>query len=639
MSDAALPSPDPADPQGFLARLLAARPRELYIVGLPDPLPKGAGRNPPKRHVLADQIQVLESVAGGEVGLHLLDGTRIKIEARLSHLVQKLTKAGYRIHKPHNDYAVRIDRLQAVATVAPPEDPPEPPLEPPEPVPPPATPLAIVRDGISSYSMLVASEARGRSLDASPVKLLGKKHSGPRYQLLSPGLDTPCPIAPGKAEEVLIDLLAQVTAPAIPRLDRPVPESAHATVLRQQRILTVGGPDFWALILKKPPAPGDAAAKAAREAEKKAFRLRWAIQRISKEEALRLFPLSTDPDAVNKPVATRNIIWQVHQWLQGGLIQSITDEEDDDQDGDWWDDDTPNLRALWYRFGKIALKRWADVDEVKDDERFNQTLTRMARRLELVRYSDFGFVDRMAKARALGTTRPHLILVTEKADMEGFTKKLAEKVGASHLILQGEPPHITMDYLTRELCERLTADGSLADRTVHAFGLCDFNAAGANILESVIEDIAYYGKPYGLRKVESHNLVDLARLPDEVVFAKRASQAHYVEQWVHVGGKKVKARKFSDGSPSFLTRVEQWFKGQVNDPRFHQLVELEGGLKEETYFGLEVNTLPRRPLVERFVEVLKAIREPVPPEFQVLASRRSTRAEVAQAFRLILGRG
>jgi hypothetical protein len=439
-----------------------------------------------------------------------------------------------------------------------------------------------------------------------------------------------CPIGPGRTEQRVTEEMAPATYPTLTRLDHPEPDSRYASRVRTEGLVTVGGHDFWRLAMKKEKT----------QEEKDAWIERYKIANLSVEEAAKLFRYkgepSEDPEKllkwIDRTAAMKNIVWQVHQWKQWGIIDAIKrledDDGDDDQDDgnddddDWWDpgdgpedpqERKPNIRTLWYRYGKDALTRWGIQHQEKDSEDFNALVPHLARKKELVLYREFDFKDGLRKRRAIGEKRPHILVVTEKDGMEGITLIFARRVGGSHLILSGEPPKITMEYFTEDLVHELLKHGDLADQEVHVFGLVDFNAAGYHILESVRKDIAHYVERLTgekLKKVHAHNLVSPEDMSDDLILSERTIQVQYRERWVYIGGKRVKAKDFSGGagSVSRLTVVRNWYEDFINDNRFHETEKLESRLIRETYYGLEIDDHPPSRLKRRFRDIITRLK-------------------------------
>lgn len=609
------------DPGRLLALVRDAAPAPLFFAGTPDPLPKGYKKRE-RLHVPASDVEVLQSLGEDQLRLHLGDGSRLLVRGiSLGQAVKRLNAAGYRFEKPHSRYAAPLDRVAGIAI-----DREELPAPSPTRTSPPELDLSRLQvaiepteGGASSvhlYDPLLVEHPGIGDLQATIFEAR-------RYELLFPGPDNRCPIGPGDTETRVVETLATRTAPVLQRLDRPMPESRYAAGVRKEGLVTVGGPAFWSLVMD--PGTTDEA--------RAAWVDRWTIHNLPLEEALELFRYAGEPRGATEPKhwidkerAIQNIIWQVHQWKVWGLIDSIKQDVEGPGDApweppgggdgdDWWDDPgqpddpdrrKPNIRTLWYRYVKGALKSWG-IHTAGDDESFGDQIKRMARDLELFRYRDFDFKDVLRRRRKLGERRPHLLVVAEKAGMEALAVKFAERVSGSYLILSGEPPKITMEYLTEELIARMVAGGELSDQEVHVFGLVDFNAAGANILRSVREDLEHYAARLSgskLRAVHAHNLVHVEDMSDELIEDHRTAQVHYVDEHAYSGGKKIVVRRFHAGNPSRLTVVKQWFEEHVRDERFREVIQHVGKLEEAIYYGLEVDDHPEPLLMQRFKDIV-----------------------------------
>jgi len=608
------------DPAAFLASIRHATPHPLWLGGVPAPLPKGAKRRE-KVHVSASRVHALQSAGSGEVVAWIDDGTRLVLEkTSLARALDRMEAAGYRYLKSHARYAVRVDRLAGVCIA---RDPIEVPAKSSREVAPQALDLSRLaiaieprEDGTEMVSFYDPKDPT--TLISGPIEPFKAR----RYQLRIQGhTEDACPIGPGDTQERVITALAPFTAPPLEKLERPVPESRYPQTVREEGLVTIGGHAFWSLAMN-PEATAE---------EKAAWIQRWTIHNLPLEEALEVFRYAGRPsdaqrprDWINKERAIKNVIWQVYQWLTWGIIDSIKRGDADgdgelpgDDEDDWWDDPNvpqdpdakkPNIRTLWYRYGKGALKNWG-IYKPGDDGTFQTEIKTLAREKGLFRYRDFGFKDVLRKRRAIGEERPQLLVFTEKQGMEELTQLFAHRVKGSHLILSGEPPKITMEYLTTALVEALLPRGPLAEQEVHVFGLVDYNAAGSNILESVHDDLVHYGRledpeGKGFKAVHAHNLLYADDMTDEEILSHRTAQVHFREEWRYVGGKRTKVRHFEAGNPSRFTFVEKWFNEKVKDPRFHEKTVYAGGLIEEVYFGLEVDDHPEDFLKERFKTIV-----------------------------------
>lgn len=618
-----------ADPRAFLERLRQATPAPLMIAGYPEP-PLAGERAKVRRHVLAIEVDSIDSLGGSDLRLHLRDGTRLRTEgATLAALLGYLERAGYRFLKPHNHHALRIERAGGVGIDR-------------DPIPLPAPQRARrsmakednqIHPDLARLQVEIVGDEDGstaiRFVEPLPTRSSIELQKATRYHLRLASSEATCPIGPGETQKRVIGRLAPFTCPSLTRLDRPEPDSRYAETVRNEGLVTVGGADFWALAMKKEKT----------QAERDAWIEQHKISNLTVAEAAALFSYKGTPagasetkDWIERTKAMKNIVWQVHQWMQWGIIDAIkrleeetTDPDPDpgDDDDDWdWDepgdpDDPeekkPNIRTLWYRYGKDALVNWGIHRDKKDEENFQRFIPYLARNQALFLYREFGFKDRMRKRRAIGTRRPHILVATEKDGMEGTATQFARQVGGSHLVLSGQPPKITMEYLTSDLLHELLKRGPLEAQEVHVFGLVDFNAAGYDILESIRSDIEHYVHRISgtrLKAVHSHNLVHIADMTDELIFTERKLQVQYQEKWVYVGGTRVKGKDFSDGAGNFsrLTTVKDWFDAHINDPRFHEVEKVGPGLVKETYYGLEIDDHPPGRLRRRFQDIVTKLK-------------------------------
>lgn len=161
----------------------------------------------------------------------------------------------------------------------------------------------------------------------------------------------------------------------------------------------------------------------------------------------------------------KNIIWQVYERINAGLHPPITG----------------NLRSFWYLWVKPVLSHIPVGFDPKTDpyDVMLRMFTRLILDLKLFRYSDFDFTDENWENRRIGTSRPGVLVFSEKRGWIRFLRDLHEELGVSILALGGSPSALTSEYTVRDITSALK-DGS----PIRLIGIVDYDPAGDIIAHS-----------------------------------------------------------------------------------------------------------------------------------------------------------
>lgn len=185
------------------------------------------------------------------------------------------------------------------------------------------------------------------------------------------------------------------------------------------------------------------------------------IRSMSRTELLKHFGTQrTKRVLVTKLI--KNLIWQAYELISTNKQPTIEG----------------NLRTFWYGWVKPVLARVPGALEAKKDpyDVMTQTFTEMVFDLELFHYADFDFTDENWENRRIGTTRPAVLVFSEKRGWIRFLRELHEEIGVSVLALGGAPSALTSEYTARHIKEALPET-----KEVKLIGIVDYDPSGAII--------------------------------------------------------------------------------------------------------------------------------------------------------------
>ncbi len=186
------------------------------------------------------------------------------------------------------------------------------------------------------------------------------------------------------------------------------------------------------------------------------------IRSMSRSELLKNFGTQrTKRVLVTKLI--KNLIWQAYELISTNKQPAIEG----------------NLRTFWYAWIKPVLARLPGALEAKKDpyDVMTQTFSEMVLDLKLFHYADFDFTDENWENRRIGTTRPAVLVFSEKRGWIRFLRELHEEIGVSVLALGGAPSALTSEYTANHINKALPEE----QRAVRLIGIVDYDPSGAII--------------------------------------------------------------------------------------------------------------------------------------------------------------
>lgn len=140
------------------------------------------------------------------------------------------------------------------------------------------------------------------------------------------------------------------------------------------------------------------------------------------------------------------------QLIANALWQTVLEREagvDEEYNEDY--------RGYWYEL-KLALFRADFLQRTKlDNDRmwwlYQEVVGALIGSDQLFNFQELGFSDPRPDLRRIGSRRPELLLVAEKASLKGYVNKAQAEFGCSTLILGGLPSLLSSEYCARALQE------------------------------------------------------------------------------------------------------------------------------------------------------------------------------------------
>jgi hypothetical protein len=268
---------------------------------------------------------------------------------------------------------------------------------------------------------------------------------------------------------------------------------------------------------------------------------------------------------INTKRVIKNILYQTWRWIQKGI--------EDKSDG--------NIRSMWYKI-KAVLAKHSNILGSGDVDTFYNTLQEMVEDRELFRYKDFGFMDMNEHYRVIGTTRPEIILASEKLGHYLFIRKLADAYGISFICLKGEPAIISMEYFSDDLLEKC------GGKPLQVFCISDVDPAGYSIERNLIRGLE---KVHKIDKVVK--LVDVSAFSTEEIGIVRFPVVSYEKKGELV--KPVPPARMGQ-----VTKGRTWYEEEINDERLLEVKDKGGGWKVVTIYGIESDAADRDIIEARF---------------------------------------
>ncbi len=146
-----------------------------------------------------------------------------------------------------------------------------------------------------------------------------------------------------------------------------------------------------------------------------------------------------------------------------------------------------NIRSFWYSYIKIPLSRLNIQKESHYDILVDQFVY-LVRDKNLMRYSDFGFLDHNRFSKKIGNNH-QIILFAEKRGHIDFLFEMHEKYGITVISLGGQPSLLSTEYFVDDM----KAKKINVRQTFHLFSLVDFDPSGWIIRNAFIKNLQFYG--------------------------------------------------------------------------------------------------------------------------------------------------
>ncbi len=334
-----------------------------------------------------------------------------------------------------------------------------------------------------------------------------------------------------------------------------IPDNPIDKKFRELEILKFGWRDLDRLNTSDPEAVED-------------FRKKWDIKRFDRPKALKYFRQVGELE-LDKRKFIKNIIYQLYQFIKKGIEPVI--------DG--------NIRTLWYRI-KAVLAYHSNALEPGDVDIFYRVLTEMVEDYMVFKYKDFGFMDVNKPYRGIGSTRPEIILASEKVGHFYLIKTLAETVGASFMCMKGEPAHISLEYFSDDLMD------IAGDQEKSVYIISDIDPAGHSIESNFIEGLEKHGHVLKTKVA----LVDLDIYEEDQVGYDRVPVVKY----------EIKDNEIIPTPPATkgqITKATDWFDNVIQDDRLKSVIDYPDKIAV-TIWGMESDAAEREKIRKRFLDAV-----------------------------------
>jgi hypothetical protein len=104
----------------------------------------------------------------------------------------------------------------------------------------------------------------------------------------------------------------------------------------------------------------------------------------------------------------------------------------------------------------------------------------------LFTYKELGFIDLHPECTRVGTTRPDVVLITEKKSLAGYANRLADEFGVSLLVVEGSAQYISAEHF-RDAYVQVT------DAEITPIAYVDYDTAGWITGAAVGDMLEFYG--------------------------------------------------------------------------------------------------------------------------------------------------
>ncbi|MCK5685886.1 LytTR family transcriptional regulator, partial [bacterium] len=295
---------------------------------------------------------------------------------------------------------------------------------------------------------------------------------------------------------------------------------------------------------------------------------KWDIKRFDRPKALIYFRQVGELE-LDKRKFIKNIIYQLYQFIKKGIEPVI--------DG--------NIRTLWYRI-KAVLAYHSNSLTPGDVDTFYNVLTEMVESYMVFKYKDFGFMDVNEPYRGIGSTRPEIILASEKIGHFHMIMTLAEKVGASFMCMKGEPAHISLEYFSDDLMD------AIGNQEKSVYVISDIDPAGHSIENNFIEGLEKHGHVFKTKV----SLIDLDIYDEGQIGYDRIPVVRYEI-------KDDEIIPIPPASMGTITRATNWFDNVIQDDRLKS-ISTDYGKKIVTIWGMESDAAEREYIRKRFLDAV-----------------------------------
>lgn len=202
-------------------------------------------------------------------------------------------------------------------------------------------------------------------------------------------------------------------------------------------------------------------------------------------EGLRCYPydlLSAPEEPLRRdfPLARRliaNCLWQtVEQFTHG-----VPKEYNEEYRGYWYE-----LKLTLFRAGFLTRAQLHRADNGLLWKLYQEVVGTLVGADRLFTFSELGFTDPRPDLRHIGTSRPHILLVAEKASLKSYVTRATREVGCSSLVLGGLP-----SLLSSEFCARALREAGV-ERVV-VWALVDYDPFGWIAARALAEQLQRFG--------------------------------------------------------------------------------------------------------------------------------------------------
>ena len=180
-----------------------------------------------------------------------------------------------------------------------------------------------------------------------------------------------------------------------------------------------------------------------------------------------------------------NVVWQAVRYRQMGIFPGYGD----DYRGFFYD----TLFSTLYRAGFLsraktrkALLRSGRASEDALWALFQDLVAEAVGSDRLFDFQQLGFADPAPQLRFLGTTRPELVVVAEKASLHQNLQALRQQFGVTTVVTGGQPKLLAVEYFVSEL-------RTLVAGPIRVIAYVDYDPAGWLIGKNFVHMLERYG--------------------------------------------------------------------------------------------------------------------------------------------------